>query len=102
MEVGEQRRLWAKEPDLDRLRLLDAQDQVRLAPYVLDRHDPRALRLVLSVANRAALARSLLDQDLVPVLGQLPGPHRRQRHAVLVGLDLGGNADLHETPLAAA
>ena len=41
------------------------------------------------------VAGALLDEDLVPVLRQLVHTGGRDRDAVLVVLDLAGDADLH-------
>ena len=60
--------------------------------------DASALRDVLVVGDRGALARSGLDQHLMAVLDQLAHSGRRERDAVLVRLDLGGDADLHLVP----
>ena len=54
---------------------------------------PTAGRLV---GEGAALARPRLDEHVVPALDELPGAGRRERDAVLVGLDLLDDADLHE------
>src|SRR3954451_14904664 len=76
------------------LRFLDPQDELGLAPDLVERDDPGALRLVVGIADRAALAGALLNQNLVAVLGELASSDGRQRDAVLVVLDLGGNAYL--------
>src|SRR5581483_2632559 len=102
MQVGEEGRVGPKQLDLLRLWLLDAEDQVGLGPHVLDRDDARPLRLVVGIADRAALAGASLDQHLVPMLAELPGADGGQRDPVLVRLDLGWNSDLHEQPPAAA
>ena len=96
MQVGEQHLARAQHLDLGRLRLLDLQDQVGLGEHRLRvGHDARALGLVVGVGDRAALAGARLDQDLVAALDQLARARGRQRDAVLVGLDLGRDADLH-------
>jgi len=82
--------------DLGRLRLLHLQDHLRRVEHCRRvGRDPRALRLVFGVGDRAALARPGLDQDLVAVLGHLAHPGGGDRDAVLVGLDLPGDADDH-------
>jgi hypothetical protein len=84
---------------LGRLRLLDLDDHVGLAEHRLGvRHDPRPLRRVVAVLDRRADARAALDHDVMAVLVQLADPRGRQRDAVLIGLDLGGNADLQSSP----
>ena len=47
------------------------------------------------VRERAAVAGARLDEHLVPALDELARARRRQRDAVLVGLDLLDDADLH-------
>ena len=70
--------------------------ELGLAPDLLRaRDDRRALRDVVGVAHRAADPGALLDDHLVTVLAQLPDAGRGERYPVLVGLDLGGTADLH-------
>ena len=59
------------------------------------RRDARADRGVRVVGERAALARAALDEHLVAVLDELARARRGQRDAVLVGLDLLDDADLH-------
>jgi hypothetical protein len=96
VEVGEQRVVGPEHLHLARLRLLDAEDQLRLLEHRGGvRQDARALRLVLGIRDRAADAGAGLDEHLVAALGQLTHAGRRDRHAVLVGLDLSRNADLH-------
>src|SRR5215216_5374903 len=82
--------------DLRRLRLLDLQDQVGFVPQGRGVADGSgALRLVLGVGDRAALARPRLDQHLVAVLGELAGAGGGERDAVLVLLELGRHSDPH-------
>src|SRR6185295_14536326 len=95
VQEREQGGLGPKQRDLLPLGLLHLQDQVGIAEHVLGgRNDARSLGLVVRVRDRAALPGPTLNQDLVTVLGELARPDRRQRDAVLVGLDLGGDADL--------
>ena len=96
VQVREEHLARAQQLDLGRLRLLDLQDQLRLGEHRLRvRHDAGALGHVRVVVDRAALAGAGLDQHLVAVLRQLARAGRRQRDAVLVRLDLGGDADPH-------
>ena len=97
VQVGEEQLAGPQPRDLDRLRLLDLDDHLGLRRRRRRRRAAivRALRDVLVVGDRRALARALLDEHLVAVLGQLAHAGGRQRDAVLVGLDLGGDADLH-------
>src|SRR4051812_44180062 len=59
--------------------------------------DRRPLRPVVLVADRAALAGAGLDQHFVAVLAQFAHPGGGDRDPVLVGLDLGGDSNLHAT-----
>ena len=96
VQVREQGRVGLQERDLLGLGLLHLQDQVGLAEDVGGgRDDARSLGLVVGVGDRASLSSPSLDQNLVAVLGELARTHRRQRDPILVGLDLGWNADLH-------
>ena len=49
--------------------------------------------VVLVVGDRRPLPRALLDEHLVVVLDELAHARRRERDAVLVRLDLRGDAD---------
>ena len=103
VQVGEQGVLRAQQLDLRGLRLLDPQDHVRLLEDGGGvRRDPRPLGLVGLVRDRAAVPGVGLDQHLVAVLHELAGAHRRQRDAVLVLLDLGGDPDPHENAASSA
>ena len=96
MQVGEERLTRAQHRDLDRLRLLDLDDHVGPVEDRLGvRRDARALAGVLVVGDRRALTRALLDQHLMAVLDQFADSRRRQCDAVLIGLDLSGDADSH-------
>ena len=99
VQVGEEHLPGPQQLDLLGLRLLDLQHHVGLAEHRRGvGHDARALRLVIVVGDRAALAGAGLDEHLVAALGQLAHAGGRERDAVLVGLDLGGDADLHRAP----
>ena len=88
--------LGAEHLDLDRLRLLDPEHHVGLGEDLLGGvDDPRTLGHVFVVGDRASLPRALLDQDLVPMLGELAGADRGQGDAVFLFLDLGGHSNLH-------
>ena len=67
-----------------------------LRPDVVDGDDARAGALVVGVGERAAVAGRRLDEHLVALLHELARARRRQRDAVLVGLDLLGDADAHD------
>ena len=100
MQVGEQGVLRPQHLDLLRLGLLDPEDHLRL---IEDRgrvgQDLRALGAVRVIGDRAALTGARLDQDVVTVLAQLAGPGRGEGDAVLVVLDLCGDADQHQPVL---
>ena len=101
VEVGEQRVPGLEQRDLLGLRLLDLDDQLGLSEHGLGvGHDPRPLLDVALVGDRRALAG--LHDHLVARVGQLPHTGGRQRHPVLVDLDLAGNPDLHDATLPAA
>ena len=93
VEIREEHEPFAQPRVLGLDRLLDLQQEVGLAPGLVDRDDPGTRPLVLLVGERAPLPRRRLDENLVPALDQLAGARRRERHAVLVGLDLLRNAD---------
>ncbi len=65
-------------------------------PHVVDRDDLRPGALVVGVGERAAVAGGRLDEHLVPALHELARARRGQRDAVLVGLDLLGDADAQD------
>jgi hypothetical protein len=94
MEVGEEHLTFAEPRVLLGQRLLDLEDEVGL-PDVRDSPDSRSDGLVVGIPEGAAHARTLLDQDGVPVAGELEGAGGRERDAVLVRLDLLGDADVH-------
>src|SRR4029079_3028477 len=73
----------------------DLQQQVGLRPHVVYTGDARSGRLVRVVGERAPHTRARLDGDLVPALHELARARGRQCDAVLVRLDLFGDADLH-------
>ena len=93
VEVREEHEPFAQPRVLGLDRLLDLEQEVGLAPGVVDRDDPGARSLVLLVGERAPLPRRRLDENLVPALDQLAGTRRGERHPVLVGLDLLRNTD---------
>jgi hypothetical protein len=96
VQVGEQQMVGAQHGHLLRLRLLDPQDQLGLLEHAGSvGGDARALRRVLRVRDRGSIPGARLHDHLVAVLNQLAGTRRRQRHPVLVGLDLRRNSDLH-------
>ena len=76
-------------------RLLDLQHQLCLDPDLLHARDSRADRAVGVVGERAAPARAGLDDHVVTALDELARAGRREGDAVLVRLDLLGDADPH-------
>src|SRR5699024_8701172 len=77
------------------------QEQLRLRPDVVDGRDARSRALVLGVRERASVTRCRLDDDIVAALHELARARRRQRDAVLVGLDLPGDSDPQIAPTLA-
>src|SRR5439155_24347298 len=69
--------------------------QLGATPDRIDRLDLRSDRRVLPVRERAPLPGSRLDQHVVAEPDELAGPRGGQRDAVLVGLDLLDDSDLH-------
>jgi len=76
-------------------RLLDLEQELGVAPDVVDRVNRRADAAICVVGERAAVAGPGLDEHVVPALDELARTGRRERDAVLVGLDLFDDADLH-------
>ena len=100
MQVGEQRLALAHPLVLDGDRLLDLQDQLRVAPHlIMVGNDRRTGRAELVVGDRGPGAGAGLDEHLVPVAGELIDTGGGDRDPVLVVLDLGRHADLHATLL---
>ena len=96
VQVREERVLGPQPRDLLGQRLLDLDDHLGLGETAsASGDDPRALRLVVGVADGAALAGAGLDEDLVADVGQVA--HARGGHgdAVLVLLDLRRDSDSH-------
>ena len=87
--------------ELVRERLLDLEHEVARRPHVVDPREPRARPDVGLVGERAADARAGLDDDLVALRGELARAAGREGDAVLVGLDLANDADLHRVAAAA-
>jgi hypothetical protein len=96
VQVREQDEVLAQERVLRGQRLLHLEQELGFAPDVLGAARQRgADRTVGVVEKGAALPRSGLDEDVVPALDELARTRGRQRHAVLVGLDLLDDANLH-------
>ena len=81
---------------LGRDRFLHLQQELRALPHLVDRGNPGAVGLVGGVLELAAQAGVRLDHDLVAAPHELARARRRQCDAVLLGLDLLGDADAHE------
>src|SRR5439155_12535477 len=69
--------------------------ELGLSPRFVDGHDRGADGGIGVVRERAARPRTGLDRHVVTTLDELECARRRERHAVLVLLDLLGDADLH-------
>ena len=95
VQVREQRQILAEPGVLLRDRLLHLQQQLRRAPHLVDRSDPRADRGVGVVGEARADAGVLLDGDLVAALDELERACGRESDAILALLDLPGNSDPH-------
>src|SRR4029079_16989626 len=93
VEVGEEDQSLAQVRKLGGDGLLDLEQEVALGPDLVHGDDPRAHARVRVVRERAALAGSALDRDLVAALRQLERARRRERDAVLARLDLPGDAE---------
>jgi hypothetical protein len=95
VQVGDERVPRVQELDLVGLRLLDLDDQPGVGEHrlgVVD--DPRALGGVVAIFEGEAVPGAALHEHVVAAIGQLTRTGGRQYHAVLVGFDLGANADL--------
>jgi hypothetical protein len=77
-------------------RFLDLEDQVALGPDVVRvRQDRGPGGGELVIGDRGTEAGAGLDEHLVTVADELVHARRRDRHPVLVVLDLAGDAYLH-------
>src|SRR2546427_1259375 len=94
MEVGEQHEPFAETGVLGLDRLLHLQKHLASAPALVERNDPRTCRLVRGIGEGAPFAGTGLDCDVMSALPELTRTRRRERDAVLVGLDLLGDTDL--------
>ena len=95
VQVGEEHEALAQQRVLGRERLLDLEQELGLAPDVVDRSQRRADGPVGVVGEGAALPRAGLDEHVVTALDELARPGRGQRDPVLVRLDLLDDSDLH-------
>ncbi len=96
VQIGEQHLAWAQQRDLAGLRLLDLDDQLGGAEHRGGGGRDVGADLAIGVVAEAdAGAGAALDQDLVAVRDQLARRAGNQADAILVGLDLLGDADQH-------
>ena len=79
--------------------LLDLEEEVRLGPHRLGRPEARPELRVVVVAKAAARPGAGLDEHLVAVVDEGMDAGRRERDALLAGLDLLRHADDHREPL---
>ena len=98
VQVREEDEVVAEQRVLGGKWLLDLEDELRSCPDLGGGGEPGADRLVRGVGERAPLARPALDENLVAVADELPCARGCERDPVLVGLDLGDDADLHGRP----
>src|SRR5207244_244218 len=95
-EVGENDLPRAHQRPFLGQRLLDFDDEVRLAPDLFGiGNDVGAVAGILFVANAAALSGAGLDEHAVARPRQLFDPHRDHGYAVLVRLNFFRHADDH-------
>ena len=102
VQVGEQHEVVAEVAVLARDRLLDLEQQLGARPHlggVVEQR--RSGGLVLGIRHRRAEAGAALHEDLMAGRDQIVHSRGRQRHAVLVVLHLGGDADPHRVILSA-
>ena len=93
MEIREEDEPLAQARVLRLDRLLDLEEELRVGPHRLDGADLRAGALVVGVGERAPVAGGRLDEHVMAALDELARARRGERDAVLVGLDLFGDAD---------
>ena len=96
VQVGEQHLVGPHAREFLGDRLLHLQDEVRLAPDLVRRAEHScAGPLELGVPDRAAFPRSALDQHPMAAVGQRAHARGGDRDAVLVVLQLAGDAYVH-------
>jgi hypothetical protein len=96
VQVGEQQQVLAQESVLAGHGLLDLHDHVGRAPHVSrGGQNARAGRLELLVGQRRAAPGACLDDDAVTLAHELLDTRGRDRHTVLLLLDLRRNTDAH-------
>jgi hypothetical protein len=95
VKVGEEDEFLTQQRVLRRQRLLDLEQELSLAPDLLGRGQRGADRPVCVVQEGAPVPRAGLDEHVVPAFDELAGAGGGERDAVLVGLDLLDDSDLH-------
>ena len=95
VQVREEDQVGADLGVLGREGLLHLEHHLGLPPDVAARGDRAARGDVGGVREPRAVTRRLLDYDLVATVDELTGTRGRQRDAILLGLDLLDDADLH-------
>jgi hypothetical protein len=95
VEVREEREVLAEPRILGCDRLLDLEEQVSAPPDIVHRGDRRARALVRVVREGAHESRARLYDHQVAALNELARTRGGQRNAVLLRLDLLGDADPH-------
>ena len=100
VQIGEQHLPLAQPGTLDRLRLLDLDDQVGRRENLLGgRHHQRPRSGIIRVGEPRADPGTAFDENTVAVVHRLTCSVRRQANAVFLRLDLFRATDLHvETP----
>jgi hypothetical protein len=96
VQVAEQHLPVAQPADLDRLRLLDLDDEVGRVGLGGGADDRRAGVAVGAVGKARRSPGAGLDADPMTGLRQLQRAFRRERDAVFMVLDFFGNADVHD------
>ena len=96
MQIGEKDLVRLEPAILDRLWLLDLDDQLGLGEHLFRRgKDARACLLVGRVVGEDSGACAGLHHDLVPARHELANGARHEPYAELIALDLCRNADAH-------
>ena len=102
VQVGEEHEVVTEVAVFARDRLLDLEQQLGARPHlggVVEERRPGGL--VLGIRHGGAEARPALHEDLMARCDQVVNARGRQRHAVLVVLHFGGDADPHRVILSA-
>jgi glutamine cyclotransferase len=99
VEEGEQHMMVTQQLEVERLGLLDVEDQLGLGVDLgrVDHH-PGAGEGILLVGDPRPEACARLHDDRTARRHDLPNARRGDRHPMLVDLGLGGDADDHRAP----